>query len=235
MARELLKDRDVATPVVDIAADIERFATLGVLGTLLADRSTGGNIIWASSVFADKGESYAPADEIYVADVTGANSGIIRARAAKSRDAQVALTRAHAEVFTPVWVVRKMVGWADEAWYASHVEGASRDDGAGGGGGSRAASHDQGGLTWRAYVQSARQMDGLTDCVPDGALGTGADGTTELRLGDPDATPEQMEMSIAQGRGAARIYDWEHARELEFGTLKREVTLMDNERRIAAR
>lgn len=96
MAKEQPKGKVAASPVVDISADIERFAEVGVLGTLLADRSTGGNIIWASDVFSDKGERCAPEDETYVADVTGENAGIIRAHASKNRDGQVALTRVRA-------------------------------------------------------------------------------------------------------------------------------------------
>lgn len=65
--------------VVDISADIERFAELGILATLLADRSTGGNIIWASNVFSDKGESYAPEDE-----TSSATSQFVQADAAEA-------------------------------------------------------------------------------------------------------------------------------------------------------
>ena len=322
MVKEMSKGEGAATPAVDISTDIERFAELGVLGTLLADRSTGGNIIWASNVYSDKGESYAPEDEIFVRDVTGENAGIIRTRASKNRDDQVALTRAHAEVFTPLWVVRKMVRWADEAWYESH---------------------DYGKRTWQAYVQSPRleitcgeapylvsrydatdgtripvyrrcgvldrklmkvvkhtttrrswwqwvlralrstygyeyqgdnlliarvnvlatledfcdtsgwepftpgeyrmlaeiiswnlwQMDGLTDCVPNGALGAQEE---EFRLPGFDelfgTDGGQMEIGIARGRGGAKLYDWQNGHEVDFQALKREATLMDNEPRI---
>ncbi|MEE1324368.1 MAG: Eco57I restriction-modification methylase domain-containing protein [Bifidobacteriaceae bacterium] len=116
-----------ATDYVGVSADIARFAAMGLLPTLLADRSTGGNIIWASSVFVDKGDSYAPTDEILVSDVTGDNAGLIRTRASKAREAQAALTRAHAEVFTPTWVVDKMVDAADEAWWEANPDATWRD------------------------------------------------------------------------------------------------------------
>ena len=93
---------------------------MGLLPTLLINRSTGGNIIWASNVFVDKGDSYAPTYEILASDITGENAGLIRTRASKAKEAQTALTRAHAEVFTPTWIVKLMVDAADEAWWESH-------------------------------------------------------------------------------------------------------------------
>lgn len=119
--------------VVDIGADIARYGAMGILPTLLANRTTGGNIIWASNVFVDKGDSYAPTDEILVSDITGDNAGLIRTRASKAKEAQAALTRAHAEVFTPTWVVKLMVDEADKAWWESHED-----------------------ATWQDYVRSPR-------------------------------------------------------------------------------
>lgn len=124
---------DEAPAQLDIADDIARFAEMGLLGRLLKDRSTGRNIIWASNVFVDKGESYAPSDEILLADITGDNAGLIRTRASKAKEAQSALTRAHAEVFTPTWIVEKMVDAADGAWWEAHPD-----------------------ATWQDYVRSPR-------------------------------------------------------------------------------
>ena len=118
---------------VDISADIERFHSMGLLNILLKDRSTGNNIRWASNVFDALGDSYAPTDEILVSDVTGDNAGLIRTRASKAREAQAALTRAHAEVFTPTWIVDKMVDAADEAWWEANPD-----------------------ATWQDYVKSPR-------------------------------------------------------------------------------
>lgn len=322
MAESSLTNTKTAELGIDISADIERFASLGILGTLLADRSTGGNIIWASNVFSDKGESYAPEDEIFIRDITGDNAGIIRTRASKDRDDQIALTRAHAEVFTPFWVVRKMVDWADEAWYKAHEPHPSlwqryvrsprleitcgeapflvtRYDAADG---TRIPVYRRHGVldrkliqitehtttrrSWLRFVLMALrstygyeyqgdnlliarvnvmatmedfldtagwdpytpeeyqklaeiiswnlwQMDGLKSCVPNGALGVEE---AEMRLPGFDELygtgGEQMKIGISRGRGAAKIFDWENGREVEFRALKREVTPMDNEQRI---
>lgn len=119
--------------VVDVTSDIARFAAMGLLPQLLANHATGSNIVWASNVFVDKGDSRAPADEILVSDITGKNAGVIRTRASKAREAQAALTRAHAEVFTPTWVCKFMVDEADKEW-----------------------SNDNPNATWRDYVSSRR-------------------------------------------------------------------------------
>ena len=321
MAKEQPKGKVAASPVVDISADIERFAEIGVLGTLLADRSTGGNIIWASNVFSGKGESYAPEDEIFVADVTGENAGIIRARASKNRDDQVALTRAHAEVFTPFWIVKKMVDWADDAWYEQHEASpylwrdyvrsprleitcgeapylVTRYDAADG---TRIPVYRRCGVldrklmqiiehvrsrsSWLRHATAALkstygyeyqgdnlliarvnvlatmedfcdtagwdpltsdeykalaeviswnlwQMNGLNDCVPDGALGAEGMSMSIPGVIESAMIGEQTEIRIMHERGAARIYNWEHAQELEFCALKQEVNLMDNKPRI---
>ncbi len=316
MAEGLSQQIDNSTGFIDISADIERYASLGILGTLLADRSTGGNIIWASNVFSDKGESYAPEDEIFIRDITGDNAGIIRTRASKDRDDQVALTRAHAEVFTPLWIVHKMVDWADEAWYESREASpllwqqyvrsprleitcgeapylVSRYDAADGTPipvDQRCGVLDRKLLEIGKHVRSRRswmrhalaalkstygyeyqgdnlliarvnvlatmedyldsagwdsytpeeyqqvaeviswnlwQMDGLKNCVPNGALGVEE---TEMRLPGFDElfglSGGQMEIGITRGRGSAKIYDWKNRREVEFQALKREVSLM---------
>lgn len=56
---------------LDIADDIARFARMGLLRCLLKDRSTGQNVVWASNVFVDKGDSYAPSDIDWSQTVAG--------------------------------------------------------------------------------------------------------------------------------------------------------------------
>lgn len=77
MAEQLPGRNEATAPTVDISDDIARFAEMGVPGRLLKDRSTGRSIIWASDVFVDKGESYAPSDEILPADITADNADLI--------------------------------------------------------------------------------------------------------------------------------------------------------------
>lgn len=86
-----------------------------IFETLLKDRTTGKNIIWATDAYED----HAPTDEILVKDVTDTNSGAIKPRVKKSIEAQRARTRLKAEVFTPGWVVCLMNGYADSQWFNS--------------------------------------------------------------------------------------------------------------------
>ena len=58
-----------------ISADIQRFADLGLLDTLLLDRSTGGNIIWASKSYEQLGAGYGEHDEIRKAAMCGRRVG----------------------------------------------------------------------------------------------------------------------------------------------------------------
>jgi len=85
-----------------------------ILEILLLDRTKTTakktrNIIWANDNYFSKGREYAPLSEIKSKLVTGIMSGVIKPRALKSRDIQKARTKQRAEVFTPVWIVKKQV------------------------------------------------------------------------------------------------------------------------------
>lgn len=85
-----------------------------ILEILLLDRTKTTakktrNIIWATDNYFSKGREYAPLSEIKSKLVTGIMSGVIKPRALKSRDIQKARTKQRAEVFTPVWIVKKQV------------------------------------------------------------------------------------------------------------------------------
>lgn len=85
-----------------------------ILEILLLDRTKTTakktrNIIWANDNYFSKGKEYAPHSEIKSKLVTGIMSGVIKPRALKSRDIQKARTKQRAEVFTPVWIVKKQV------------------------------------------------------------------------------------------------------------------------------
>ncbi len=97
---------------VSIPNDIARFHEIGILDALLKDRTTGNNIIWGTASY----EQFDKLSEITPEEVTGEYAGCIRRRAQKDKDEKTALTRVHAEVFTPAWIVKFMVDAADEAW-----------------------------------------------------------------------------------------------------------------------
>lgn len=126
---------------ISISDDIERYAALGVLDLLLKERTTGKNIAWASSSYEQHGKGFNPEDEITAKRITGKRAGLIRARAEKAKEEKAALTKSHAEVFTPTWICKMMIDEADEAWLESWKES---DDTRGG------------RSEWQAYVESNR-------------------------------------------------------------------------------
>lgn len=101
---------------VSIPEDIARYRDLGLLDALLSDRTTGGNILWATSAYEHLGEGYTPVDPLTRELISGQGARIIRRRAQKAKNEKTALTRQHAEVFTPSWVCRLMIDHAENAW-----------------------------------------------------------------------------------------------------------------------
>lgn len=88
-----------------------------VLETLLCDRTTGRNIIWADNEYEALGDGYMGDDEITVEKITGMNSGVIKPRIAKEQEKQSQRTKSRAEVFTPSWLCNQMNNDLDETWF----------------------------------------------------------------------------------------------------------------------
>lgn len=109
---------------INFAEDIERYAQNGVLDILLCDRSTGNNIVWATSAHADRGANYIPESEISKEAITGQNIGVIKTRAEKAAEDQASLTKSFAEVFTPTWICEFMVNEADRlnSWTSNDLD-----------------------------------------------------------------------------------------------------------------
>lgn len=122
---------------LSIPADIAHFYRHGILDFLLADQTTGGNIIWATSAYESFGEGFSAEDAITAPGIIGQYAMLLRRRAQKDRSEQAALTRDHAEVFTPMWVCKLMIDQADAAWVESSGIESLDDD-------------------WRTYVKSNR-------------------------------------------------------------------------------
>ena len=91
---------------------------MGLLKPLLVDKTTKGHILWATDAYRDRGPEYQRDKEIQAAFITGGHSDVIKTRARKALEQQSERTRRHAEVFTPLWVCRKMVSHADEVWFS---------------------------------------------------------------------------------------------------------------------
>lgn len=88
-----------------------------ILDILIKDRTTGGNIIWATSDYEECGNEYASKCEILSSLITGDKNNIIQPRIAKSRASQLNRTREKAEVFTPSWICNVQNNLVDEQWF----------------------------------------------------------------------------------------------------------------------
>ena len=89
-----------------------------ILETLLQDRTTGRNIIWADNEYEALGEGYMGDDEITVEKITGLSSGVIKPRIAKEQEHQSKRTKSRAEVFTPSWLCNQMNNDIDATWFS---------------------------------------------------------------------------------------------------------------------
>ena len=96
--------------------DIARLGS-DVLQILLADRTTGENIFWATSDYKDYGEGYSYFDPILPELITGDNCKVIMPRVLKSREKQESRSKDMAEVFTPSWICNAQNNLVDEAWF----------------------------------------------------------------------------------------------------------------------
>lgn len=102
--------------LVGIQEELLRFHSLRLLKELLIDKTTKGNIIWATDAYVENGEQFASGREIRTTLITGDYSGIIKNRARRHLEQQAERTKRHAEVFTPLWVCNRMNTYLDEAW-----------------------------------------------------------------------------------------------------------------------
>lgn len=88
-----------------------------LLATLLKDRTTKGNIFWATDNYSSLGPGYQFSDPITIESITGENSSVIVPRALKSRQQRQQRSREMAEVFTPAWLCNKQNNLVDSDWF----------------------------------------------------------------------------------------------------------------------
>ncbi len=134
---------------------------LSVLETLLCDRTTGRNIIWADNEYEALGNGYLGDDEVTVEKITGLASGVIKPRIAKEAERQSQRTKSRAEVFTPSWLCNQMNNDIDEAWFgrrdAFNTETAADDGTRGWKALPEPVSFPRTkGHGWHAYVEATR-------------------------------------------------------------------------------
>ena len=103
--------------ITEIRDGITLLDSMNLLEKILADRTTGKNILWATDTYETRGERYKKDSRITPELILGENAEVIRTRAGREAAEQNARTRSHAEGFSPLWIVRKMNDHADEMWF----------------------------------------------------------------------------------------------------------------------
>lgn len=133
-----------------------------VLTNLLKDHTTQQNIYWATHSYASMGEGYTFFDPITMDKITGEHDGVVRPRAAKSREEQTQRSKDKAEVFTPAWICNAQNNLVDEAWFG-RKDGLFNTEWVDDNGQHRWTTNpdkiqfpDTEGKTWRDYVADHR-------------------------------------------------------------------------------
>lgn len=103
--------------IINIGDDILKLRSLKLLNKVLIDKTTKKNILWATDAYKESGKAYNRDREITQDLITGRNADVIKTRARKAMEQQSLRTKQHAEVFTPLWIVKKMNDHADEVWF----------------------------------------------------------------------------------------------------------------------
>ena len=93
-----------------------------ILENLLADHTTGENIIWATDDYSARGDGYQSLDAIGVASITGDNNHIIQPRIRKPLEEQKKRIDEKAEVFTPAWICNSQNNLIDKAWFQTNQD-----------------------------------------------------------------------------------------------------------------
>lgn len=127
-----------------------------ILETLLQDRTTGRNIIWADNEYEALGEGYMGDDKITVEKITGLSSGVIKPRIAKEQEHQSKRTKSRAEVFTPSWLCNQMNNDIDAAWFGARDVYNIEDNQAWHTGQEPIIFPKKKGYGWHAYIESPR-------------------------------------------------------------------------------
>ncbi len=95
---------------------VRRLHELGLLESLLIDKSSGSPIIWATDAYAAWGDAFARTAPV-TPELLLRPPFRLMTRAAKESNARSERTRSHAEVFTPLWVVKKMNDFMEAEWF----------------------------------------------------------------------------------------------------------------------
>lgn len=96
---------------------LNSFPVQTTLKTLLKDRTTQKNIIWATNSYNELGQQYECDKQITVDSLNKLDSAIIQPRITKKSSEKQKRTRKYAEVFTPSWVCNQMINLIDDSWF----------------------------------------------------------------------------------------------------------------------
>ena len=102
---------------MNILIDLNRYPVVNVLDTLLRDKTTKENIIFATDNYESFGPGYSEGSQMTSEKLRGFDACEIQPRVFKSLEAQKLRTKVKAEVMTPGWIVCKMNSYADEEWF----------------------------------------------------------------------------------------------------------------------
>lgn len=102
---------------VDIVEDDLRIIYPNILETLLLDRTTGKNILWATHNYEDLWVEYSFNRPINIELITGICTKVIMPRVLKNKGLQLSRTKGMAEVYTPSWVCNEQINSIDNSWF----------------------------------------------------------------------------------------------------------------------
>lgn len=97
--------------------DINGYPVSVVLDSLVKDKTTGKNIILATTACTKGGCVIGKTEQITEAMLRNLGTDLIQPRVSKSLERQAARTREKAEVFTPSWICNKMNNHCDAEWF----------------------------------------------------------------------------------------------------------------------
>ena len=88
--------------------DLNHYAVKTTLKTLLQDKTTKKNIIWATNSYEDYGPEYKDSKQITIGTLIGLKPMTLQPRVLKKLDEQQDRTHKRAEVMTPSWLCNAM-------------------------------------------------------------------------------------------------------------------------------
>jgi hypothetical protein len=103
--------------LIDVLEDDILEVGRNLLETLLKDRTTKYNILWATEDYKYLGREFFAREQIKIHSITGQYAKIIQPRITKEKSNQQKRTREKAEVFTPSIVCNTQNNLVDEIWF----------------------------------------------------------------------------------------------------------------------